>query len=150
MVYGHFKTPEVHEDDPCDPIGIYGALKFSGEKIVNDLFKNKMLDLIAGDPEVEKMAAEFTTLKKTTAKKHAKDNLADTARYLACHVPWDFTGVIGKPTTKEAEMAKKAREDNRSEEDLRRDGFGRMSKSEQDQMEMMAEFEEINALLEGR
>jgi nucleoside-diphosphate-sugar epimerase len=34
MVYGNFLTPEVAETHPLDPIGIYGALKLSGEKIV--------------------------------------------------------------------------------------------------------------------
>lgn len=34
MVYGNFKDPEVSEDHPLDPIGIYGALKLGGEKIV--------------------------------------------------------------------------------------------------------------------
>jgi nucleoside-diphosphate-sugar epimerase len=34
MVYGNFKSPEVAEDHPTDPIGIYGALKLSGEKFV--------------------------------------------------------------------------------------------------------------------
>jgi nucleoside-diphosphate-sugar epimerase len=34
MVYGNFKDPEVSEDHPLDPIGIYGALKLAGEKIV--------------------------------------------------------------------------------------------------------------------
>lgn len=34
MVYGNFLTPEVAEDHPLDPIGIYGALKLSGERIV--------------------------------------------------------------------------------------------------------------------
>jgi nucleoside-diphosphate-sugar epimerase len=34
MVYGNFLTPEVSEDHALDPIGIYGALKLSGEKIV--------------------------------------------------------------------------------------------------------------------
>ena len=34
MVYGNFKTNIVNENDICDPIGIYGALKFSGEKMV--------------------------------------------------------------------------------------------------------------------
>ena len=33
MVYGNFQTPEVSEDHPLDPIGIYGALKLAGEKI---------------------------------------------------------------------------------------------------------------------
>jgi nucleoside-diphosphate-sugar epimerase len=34
MVYGNFLQPEVSEDHPLDPIGIYGALKLAGEKIV--------------------------------------------------------------------------------------------------------------------
>jgi len=34
MVYGNFRTERVDEDHPLDPIGIYGALKVSGEKIV--------------------------------------------------------------------------------------------------------------------
>lgn len=34
MVYGNFLTPEVSEDHPLDPIGIYGALKLAGERLV--------------------------------------------------------------------------------------------------------------------
>lgn len=34
MVYGNFASGEVSEDTPCDPLGIYGALKFAGEKMV--------------------------------------------------------------------------------------------------------------------
>jgi len=34
MVYGNFASSSVTEDTHCDPLGIYGALKFSGEKIV--------------------------------------------------------------------------------------------------------------------
>lgn len=34
MVYGNFQTPVVSEDHPLEPLGIYGALKLSGEKIV--------------------------------------------------------------------------------------------------------------------
>lgn len=34
MVYGNFQTPEVDERHPLDSIGIYGALKVAGEKIV--------------------------------------------------------------------------------------------------------------------
>jgi len=34
MVYGNFKTPEVTEDSLCEPIGIYGALKYAAEKII--------------------------------------------------------------------------------------------------------------------
>jgi nucleoside-diphosphate-sugar epimerase len=34
MVYGHFVSGVVDESTPCEPLGIYGALKFAGEKIV--------------------------------------------------------------------------------------------------------------------
>ena len=34
MAYGNFQTAEVSEDHPLNPIGIYGALKLAGEKIV--------------------------------------------------------------------------------------------------------------------
>ncbi len=34
MVYGNFQSDEVDEDHPLNPIGIYGALKVGGEKIV--------------------------------------------------------------------------------------------------------------------
>ena len=34
MVYGNFNGAEATEDQPCDPMGIYGALKFAGEKMV--------------------------------------------------------------------------------------------------------------------
>ena len=34
MVYGNFMTEEVDEEHPLNPIGIYGALKLAGEKMV--------------------------------------------------------------------------------------------------------------------
>ena len=34
MVYGHFAASSVTEETPCAPLGVYGALKFAGEKIV--------------------------------------------------------------------------------------------------------------------
>lgn len=34
MVYGNFETPTVSETANCNPLGIYGALKYGGEKLV--------------------------------------------------------------------------------------------------------------------
>ena len=34
MVYGNFKSNEVTEEAVCEPIGIYGALKYAAEKII--------------------------------------------------------------------------------------------------------------------
>ena len=43
MVYGNFDSPSVTEDSICTPLGIYGALKYSGEKIV--IAYNQVFDL---------------------------------------------------------------------------------------------------------
>jgi len=43
MVYGHFKGGSVTEETPCEPLGIYGALKFGGEKLV--IAYNRAFDL---------------------------------------------------------------------------------------------------------
>jgi nucleoside-diphosphate-sugar epimerase len=34
MVYGNFKGDQVDEDNLCEPLGIYGALKYGSEKII--------------------------------------------------------------------------------------------------------------------
>jgi len=43
MIYGHFTEGAVTEETPCEPIGIYGALKFGGEKLV--IAYNQTFDL---------------------------------------------------------------------------------------------------------
>ena len=43
MVYGNFNKKNVSEDTECNPLGIYGALKFSGEKLV--IAYNQVFDL---------------------------------------------------------------------------------------------------------
>ena len=43
MVYGNFKDGEVDENSKCDPIGIYGNLKLSGEMILKSF--NHVFDL---------------------------------------------------------------------------------------------------------
>src|SRR3954447_7167716 len=43
MVYGNFREPTVTEDHPLEPIGIYGALKLGGEKLV--IAYNQVFDM---------------------------------------------------------------------------------------------------------
>ena len=43
MVYGNFDGEAVKEDRVCEPLGIYGALKFAGEKLV--IAYNQVFDL---------------------------------------------------------------------------------------------------------
>src|SRR3546814_2209415 len=43
MVYGNFDGNAVTEDRRCEPLGIYGALKYAGEKLV--IAYNQVFDL---------------------------------------------------------------------------------------------------------
>ena len=43
MIYGNFESDSVNEESACNPIGIYGALKFSAEKILESY--NQVFDL---------------------------------------------------------------------------------------------------------
>lgn len=43
MVYGNFKGAAVDETTPCEPLGIYGALKYAAEKII--IAYNQVFDL---------------------------------------------------------------------------------------------------------
>ena len=43
MVYGHFTETAVTEESNCNPLGIYGALKYGGEKLV--IAYNQVFDL---------------------------------------------------------------------------------------------------------
>lgn len=43
MVYGNFSEESVTEESVCEPLGIYGALKFAGEKMV--IAYNQVFDL---------------------------------------------------------------------------------------------------------
>ena len=43
MVYGHFHDAAVTEESNCNPLGIYGALKYGGEKLV--IAYNQVFDL---------------------------------------------------------------------------------------------------------
>jgi nucleoside-diphosphate-sugar epimerase len=43
MVYGNFEAGAVTEESVCNPLGIYGALKFAGEKMV--IAYNQVFDL---------------------------------------------------------------------------------------------------------
>jgi len=63
-----------------------------GEKILNSLFKNKMLQVF-DTPECEPVVNEFLSLQKTTDKRNAKDDSADSVRYGVTKIPWDFSQV---------------------------------------------------------
>lgn len=67
----------------------------SGIGLLNTLFKNKMLSVQKGDPELDKLVQEFCSLPVDINKRIALDDLSDCARYLVKAVAWDFSGIVG-------------------------------------------------------
>jgi len=49
MVYGNFAN-DVTEDSPCNPIGQYGILKYTGEKLVEDYTRRGCFDYVIVRP----------------------------------------------------------------------------------------------------
>lgn len=63
-----------------------------GETLLNTLFKNKML-MIFDLPECEPIINEFSSLLRETDKRNAKDDSADSVRYGATKLIWNFDAV---------------------------------------------------------
>lgn len=66
-----------------------------GEDIINTLFKNDML-FIYDDEELQKLAAELSTLLIDTPKRKAKNDISDAFRYAVTLIPWDWSVITGK------------------------------------------------------
>lgn len=64
-----------------------------GEGVLNTLFKNNMLQIPTGDPEMEKLVGELGSLLSTTPKTRAVDDLCDALRYAATSIPWDYSAI---------------------------------------------------------
>lgn len=71
----------------------------AGEGLLNTLFKNKMLTIYDDDPELLKLIVELQSLKNSTPKPKAKDDLIDALRFACMPIPWDFS-VLNRPKPK--------------------------------------------------
>ena len=66
-----------------------------GFGLMNSLFKNGMVQIQTGDPELQKLVDELMSLPAvTSARKDETDDLSDAARYIAMAVPWDFAHIV--------------------------------------------------------
>lgn len=114
-----------------------------GEDILNTLFKNRMLDIF-DIPELEDLAWEFSTLLRETAKRHAKDDYIDGARYGVTKIPWDWSA-CGEEFAEYVEPKKEMSPDALEIEARRKETF--MSDEEIDMLE--EEIDYFNELYEG-
>jgi len=96
--------------------------KESGVATLNTLFKSGMLKLFDEDPEIEKLITEILSVKKTTAKSHAADDLLDALRYAAMAVPWDWSA-LEEIHEINGVVKEKPLPPPKTETDLRRDYF---------------------------
>lgn len=65
-----------------------------GVGVLNTLFKSGVLKIQRGDPELDKLVSELTSLSSKTPKTAAIDDMVDALRYAAMAVPWDFSQMM--------------------------------------------------------
>lgn len=70
-----------------------------GVALLNTLFKSGILKVQSGDPELEKLVSELSSLSVKEAKTQASDDLIDALRYTCMAIPWDFSKVEYKEPT---------------------------------------------------
>jgi len=116
-----------------------------GEDVLNTLFKNDML-LIYEDEELVKLGGELATLKKTGAKKDAKDDFADALRYCVTKIPWDWSFLTGAEGEKE-ETPEAPKSDMERQIAERRKAFDEEGENELRRIE--SEFDEWNEAYDG-
>lgn len=76
-----------------EPFEMAKKSRDEGFGLVNSLFKNGMLKIFRGDPELDKLIGELLSLSSTVDKRKAKDDLCDALRYCCMAIPWDFSHI---------------------------------------------------------
>jgi hypothetical protein len=119
-----------------------------GEALLGVLFKNALLNF-KKTVETEKTADEFSTLKKTTDKRKAKDNRVDAVRYGASLIPWDWT-ILEELHKLENQVLATPVETKQDERDVieRRKMFGMGGKQDELEQSINAELDEWNSYYE--
>lgn len=118
-----------------------------GESVVNTLFKNDMLFIDDGD-ELNKLAAELSSLNSETPKTKAKDDFCDALRYAVTLIPWDWSCITGEVKNKTVPVGKKETDLERQLRERR----GQMTLDHQHRAEIQRvedEIEEWNDLYGG-
>ncbi len=114
-----------------------------GVGTLNTLFRTGVLKIFEGDPELEKLITEITSLKATTLKRDAADDFVDALRYAVMAVPWDWSVLDEMKYDEEAGKKEIPPAPPRSEVELRREFY--LGKTEVEDTDK--ELEEWNDLL---
>lgn len=103
-----------------------------GFGLINVLFKNKMLAVQDGDPELEKLIGELCSI-STNAKKadNILDDLVDAMRYALEAIPWDFSEHNSEVVESEI-LSELAQEPEKTGPALRREWFESKPKETED------------------
>lgn len=101
-----------------EPFEMANKTRDEGFGLLNSLFKNGMLKIFRGDPELDKLVGEILTLSTDVDKRKAKDDALDAVRYCAMSIPWDFSHIAGEVDLKKFQDRPP---DPRTEDEIRRD-----------------------------
>ncbi len=104
----------------------------AGIGLLNSLFKCRILNIESGDPELEKLVQELTSLSVTDNKRRTTDDLADALRYAVMAVPWNFEGLDQNLSIEDSLALDRAPKILKNDSDFRRDWALGLLKDETD------------------
>jgi len=93
----------------------------AGFGLLNTLFKNGMLKIQRGDPELDKLVQEISSLPMEYDKKKTVDDLVDAMRYAAMAVPWDFSDIEASTKVEDSLREERIPKKEKTELELRRE-----------------------------
>ena len=94
-----------------------------GVGILNVLFRNRMLSIQRGDPELDKLVHELCSLPVDGDKTKAADDLVDALRYCCASIPWDFSDLENSTNMMDDLKKEKAPKVELTESQKRRNWF---------------------------
>lgn len=115
-----------------------------GVGTMNTLFKSGMLKIFDDDPELEKLITELLTLKISTRKNEAADDLCDSTRYSVMSIPWDWSVLDELQFDEQGRIREPVKAKPKTEFDQRLDFFhGRGGKVDNGPEQELEEWDEL-------
>jgi phage terminase large subunit-like protein len=114
----------------------------AGYGLLNTLFRARMLKIIRGDQQTEKLISEIRSLPDKGDKTKLKDDLVDAMRYAAISVPWNLDDIEFSDEI----MAERPGEKVLSSADERKEWFQNRNKPE-DSNDFQEEFDYWNEMI---
>jgi phage terminase large subunit-like protein len=129
-----------------EPFSAANKKREAGIGLLNTLFKTGILKIFRGDPELEKLIAELSSIGVDANKRKTLDDISDALRYCVMQISWNFEDVENTMSVANALDAQRAPVKEKTDAEIRREWFEGKSDEPDPNAEIAAEFDFWNDL----